>query len=314
MNTYRASFVMLIALSAPAATASAQQGGGRGPASVAVAAKPSYFAIEAAPVESLSLVKNAPFFAEAVTEFTQVLGNGNRIERRYVSSIARDSRGRTRREEEIALVGPFAATGPSPKLVTIVDPDARVSYTLDEHQRVAYQNGVAPAKLLELVKIMDAAGGNLKAAGGGGRGPAMVQHSLGIVSNGVERRKAAGQDGGEPAATTVVVESLGTRPIEGINAEGTRTTSTIPAGAIGNLLPIEIVTERWFSPELQMAVLITRHDPRAGDTAYRLTNIVRAEPHEALFVVPPGYELRDGNLSGKMLKMREAVTLSPKKK
>ena len=74
------------------------------------------------------------------------------------------------------------------------------------------------------------------------------------------------------------------------------------------------VTERWFSPELQMAVLITRSDPRAGDTVYRLTNIVRAEPHEALFVVPPGYELRNGNLSGKLLKMRAADGLTPTKK
>ena len=306
MNRYRASIVMLAVLSAPAASAGAQQGGGRGTAGVVVAAaKPAFVAIEATAVESISLVRNAPFFAEAVTEFTQILGNGNRIERRYVSSIARDSRGRTRREEEIALVGAFAPTGPSPKLVTIVDPDARASYTLDESQRVAYQNGVAPAKLLELIKIMEGVRGDVKAAGGGGRGAGIA---------GIEPRKVLARDGGDPLATAVVMESLGTRSVEGVNAEGTRTTSTIAAGAIGNLLPIEIVTERWFSPDLQMAVLITRHDPRAGDTVYRLTNIVRAEPHEALFVVPPDYELRDGALSGKMLKMREAVKIAPKKK
>src|SRR5262245_19438015 len=57
--------------------------------------------VEAAPGESVVPIKNAAFSAEAVTEFTQILGDGNRIERRYVSSVARDSRGRTRREEEI---------------------------------------------------------------------------------------------------------------------------------------------------------------------------------------------------------------------
>lgn len=77
------------------------------------------------------------------------------------------------------------------------------------------------------------------------------------------------------AAGAVHVEKLGTRMIEGVRAEGTRPTSTIPAGAIGNLMPIEVTSERWFSPELQMAVLITRRDPRAGATVYRLTNIVR---------------------------------------
>src|SRR5687767_15965970 len=84
--------------------------------------------IESAPLESMALVRNAPFSADAVTEFTQILGDGNRIERRYASSIARDSRGRTRREEEIAMVGPFAGSGPTPRLVTILDPDGRVSY------------------------------------------------------------------------------------------------------------------------------------------------------------------------------------------
>ena len=54
--------------------------------------------LEAAPLEKIAVVRNAPFSADAVTEFTQVLGDGNRIERRYVSSMARDISGRTRRE------------------------------------------------------------------------------------------------------------------------------------------------------------------------------------------------------------------------
>ena len=88
-----------------------------------------------------------------------------------------------------------------------------------------------------------------------------------------------------------VVESLGTRQIEGVTAEGTRSTTTIPAGQIGNLNPIQLVTERWFSKDLQMAVLITRRDPRSGETVYRLTNIVRAEPPPDLFTVPSDYRV-----------------------
>ena len=93
-----------------------------------------------------------------------------------------------------------------------------------------------------------------------------------------------------------------------VRAEGTRTTSTLPAGAIGNIMPIEVVSERWYSPELQMPVLITRRDPRAGETVYRLINIVRAEPADALFQVPADYELRDGALS-KELKKIEAFRM-----
>ena len=45
--------------------------------------------IESVPLESVTSVPNAPFTADAETEFTQVLGDGNRIERRYSSMIAR---------------------------------------------------------------------------------------------------------------------------------------------------------------------------------------------------------------------------------
>ena len=96
-----------------------------------------------------------------------------------------------------------------------------------------------------------------------------------------------------PASHTFIVEPLGTRQIEGVSAEGTRMTTTIPAGQIGNLNPINGVSERWFSKELQMAVLITRRDPRSGDTVYRLTNIVRTEPPPDLFTVPSDYRIVD---------------------
>ena len=76
----------------------------------------------------ISPIRDSPFSAEAVTEFTQTLGDGNRIERRYASSLARDSRGRTRRQEEIAMVGPLAVNGPAPRLVTIHDPEAGLDY------------------------------------------------------------------------------------------------------------------------------------------------------------------------------------------
>ena len=88
-------------------------------------------------------------------------------------------------------------------------------------------------------------------------------------------------------------ESLGKRNIEGVVAEGTRTTTTIPAGDMGNDRPIEIVSERWLSPELQTVVMTRNNDPRFGETTYRLTNIVRAEPPRSLFEVPPDYQVKE---------------------
>jgi hypothetical protein len=92
--------------------------------------------------------------------------------------------------------------------------------------------------------------------------------------------------GSQKTANVEREEALGTREIEGIRAEGTRTTVTIPAGAIGNERPIDSVTERWFSPTLQIVVLSHRRDPRFGETTYRVTKIKRAEPPAALFEPP----------------------------
>ena len=68
---------------------------------------------------------------------------------------------------------------------------------------------------------------------------------------------------------------------------------TIPAGQIGNELPINIVSERWFSPELKVLVMSRQSDPRFGETTYRLTNISRGEPAPDLFEVPADYQIVD---------------------
>ncbi len=86
-------------------------------------------------------------------------------------------------------------------------------------------------------------------------------------------------------------ESLGTQTIEGVQAEGTRSINTIPAGAIGNDRPIEIIHERWYSPELQMVVLSGLVDPRMGETTLRLVNLSRGEPDASLFQVPSDYTI-----------------------
>jgi hypothetical protein len=91
-----------------------------------------------------------------------------------------------------------------------------------------------------------------------------------------------------PRETT---EKLGRKEIEGVTTEGTRVTIAIPAGAIGNLAPIEIVSERWYSPELQTVVYSRRSDPRFGETTYRVTNIIRAEPSAELFQIPADYRV-----------------------
>jgi hypothetical protein len=86
-------------------------------------------------------------------------------------------------------------------------------------------------------------------------------------------------------------ESLGQQTIEGVNAEGTRMTSTIEAGQIGNDRPIQIVDERWYSHDIETAVKWTHSDPRTGQESLQLTNISRTEPSSDLFQVPANYQI-----------------------
>ena len=89
-----------------------------------------------------------------------------------------------------------------------------------------------------------------------------------------------------------VTTALGSREFDRVRADGSRTTWTIPAGKIGNEKPIDVVSERWYAPELLLVVSSRNVDPRRGETFYRLANLKRGEPDAALFQVPADYEKR----------------------
>jgi hypothetical protein len=82
--------------------------------------------------------------------------------------------------------------------------------------------------------------------------------------------------------------------IEGVEADGHRTTVTIPAGQIGNERPIEVVSESWYSPQLKTLVMSKQNDPRMGETTYKLTNIQLIEPLPSMFEPPAGYTIQEG--------------------
>jgi hypothetical protein len=212
------------------------------------------FALES--VDVGAAVKGAPYSAEATTEVIQPLVDGNRIVRRTGASLYRDSRGRTRREVTLEEIAGIMVAGAPLRMITISDPDSGMTYFVDSDKQLrVLRNAPDPAR---------AATGAAPRPPLGPRGGARPLQSANL-----ERE-----------------EALGTREIEGIVAEGTRTTVTIPAGAIGNERAIESVSERWFSPALRIVVLSRRSDPRFGETTYRLTKISRAEPPAALFERP----------------------------
>jgi hypothetical protein len=96
----------------------------------------------------------------------------------------------------------------------------------------------------------------------------------------------------------VKTESLGRQTIEGIQADGRRTTVTIPVGQMGNELPIQSVTEVWFSADLHTEVLFKHSDPRMGEMVRKLANVSRSEPSRTLFEAPADYKVTERTRGG----------------
>jgi hypothetical protein len=200
------------------------------------------------------VITGAPYSAVEVNQRQQSLPNGNSISMKTQSNVFRDAQGRIRTEETVTR--PSASGDTSRTIVTIFDPVAGYRYTLDSSTMTARQSG--------LPRFSGRPGP------GGGSRPA------------------------PPTPPNVVQTSLGTAVINGVSATGTQITETIPAGAIGNAQPIQIVRATWVSTELKVPVQIKSTDPRFGTTDMELTNIVQAEPSASLFVVPAGYTVQAG--------------------
>ncbi len=238
-------------------------------------------------------VANAPYSAEAVNETVQALPDGNRIVHRNVTRVYRDSAGRTRRET-LDSDGNVLFT-------SITDPASGNAYTFDQMSHLTSQSKVA-FHWTQSDKIATGTATTVATTDSGGpvtmtlTVPDKQNAEAGAVSHIVVREGVAGGVSGGTMAHQVVGTPLGEttkeelveQTIEGVTAKGKRTTTTIPAGAVGNEQPIRIVSEEWFSPELQVLVLTKHSDPRTGETTYRLTGITRTEPAKSLFEAPVG--------------------------
>jgi len=220
------------------------------------------------------VVKGAPFSAVATSETTQTLADGNHINRKTQTNLYRDSLGRFRKEVTLPAIGPLAASGQPHSFIEISDPVAETSYVLEPEQKIARQ-------------MHGPIGLSVRTKGGPGGGSGNVFYKTFKEAEQAEAK----------------TESLGLQTVGGVNAEGTRTTRTIPAGEIGNDKPITIVSERWYSADMQMDVKSTHSDPRFGNTTYTLTNIQRTEPAATLFAVPSDYTVEQGHRGKFVMRM-----------
>lgn len=227
------------------------------------------------------LVKGAPYSAEASNESIQTLVDGNRIVRRTTTKLYRDSEGRTRREQTLEAIGPWAASGQPRQIIMINDPVAGISITLDPVAKTAHKLPVMRWSTTGGSEVTFEAFAGGAAVAGSGSGTNV------IISRSIERHTTS------EASPNIDKQDLGKRSFEGIEAQGTRITHTVPAGQMGNERPIEVVSETWYSPDLQLTVASETRDPRMGNTTYRLSNISRAEQPRLLFEVPSDYTLQE---------------------
>jgi hypothetical protein len=209
------------------------------------------------------VVKGAPFSAVTMSTTNQTLQDGTTtINRTAQGLIYRDSEGRVRREVTFTGVASLAATGGTHKMVAIFDPVAGVHYMLNPDKKVAYKMTLPANRNADKAQAFE------------------------------QKMQARQQQ--EEASGALKVESLQPQVVNGVNTEVTRTTHTIATGEIGNSAPIQVVSERWYSTDLQTVVQSTRKDPRFGTTTYSLTNIQKTEPAATLFAVPADYTVQAG--------------------
>jgi hypothetical protein len=224
-----------------------------------------------------------PMSATRETHSLQVLADGTRIENTTRDLYYRDAEGRTRVEH---------VENGAVRDIVVQDPVAGTTFFLNPEAKVAHK---MPAPLSAGMPPLPP-----PPAGAETRDVRVVQRVFTGPEGGAAGIAAAGEPTfnimikrTEVGAAKPVTEDLGTQTVNGVVAQGTRSTMTIPAGQMGNDRPIQVVSERWFSSDLNMLVKSTNNDPRFGETTFQLTNIQRDAPSAALFQVPSDYTVQE---------------------
>jgi hypothetical protein len=195
-----------------------------------------------------------PYSATFETKEVQTLADGTKISKTTITKEARDSEGRTLHQTTTDWPGQLTGT------FTIVfsEPEREVLQWDSNSNTVTVNHWGNPQT-----------------------NPEKINRSQPLV------RK------GESSHGAIRVEQLGHKIIQGLDAEGTRHTRTIPEGAEGNDRPITLVDETWRSTDLGLVLESVSDDPRRGHVTREVREIERGEPDPSLFQAPQGYTIRN---------------------
>jgi hypothetical protein len=266
----------------------------------------------------VSAVKGAPYSAEATTEIVQVLADGNRIVNKTSNKSYRDSEGRTRVEITPNTAGAWMPDTKPFSMTVIDDPVSGDHITLNNNNKQATRFSFKGMPNVTTTSVAGAAGRmqSFTTTVTSSSATATPLHVavqiptspdvIGANANAIFVNPGPGMRAGAFPSSDVKAdvkkESLGKQVIEGVECTGSKETTTVPAGAVGNERAIETVTEHWYSADLQLEVLTKTTDPRFGETTYRLANIVRSEQPRSLFEVPADYKLEEPNVNYKVMR------------
>jgi hypothetical protein len=222
-----------------------------------------------APIMTPGNPKGAPYSAVYKSTFDQKLIDGNSIHRVSRYHTARDASGKALTERPGPCYTGEDAQQHQSSLVNVYDPNARTfeNWLVGGTNKTATITHATITHMPPLVKPSEAELAAMRA-------------------NAARQRQA-------PTAPQWQTEKLGTQSFQGVLAEGTRNTQTIPAGSQGNTLPLVIVNERWFSKELGITVMQVNDDPRTGRTVTELEELNQGDPPPSMFTPPEGYEIKE---------------------
>lgn len=206
-----------------------------------------------------------PYTAVRKVTHVQKLADGTTVIHETIRKEARDSSGRTYFESRAGL-----GESQVMDMHNVTDPMSHIYISWDSNSKVVYVTHMKGTTQISQVQANQ---------------PSPISSSAPPVSQRSVRPM--------PDQPVQEVEKLGTKIINGVEAEGTRWTRIIPAGSEGNDRPIAVTSENWISPEFKMLVLSIYDDPRSWTTTMELTNFERGEPDPALFQLPAGYTVKE---------------------
>jgi hypothetical protein len=206
--------------------------------------------------DPLPVTQVAAYCADTMEEFK---GPGRPFLQAY--HVCHDSAGRSRSERWSYPSADAPKSAGTPGQTHILDPVANLIIDLDPRTKKAYRRK-------------------------GFASPAGFGVALGGIIGGLP--------GSSPALTPVESDKmLGSRQINGVEADGKLHTTVYPAGYQGRADAVTTTEETWYSFRIQAQVRRVRTDPRNGDYEYQVRNIEAGEPDVRLFQIPDDYEIVD---------------------